>query len=197
MTVKEEITEHATRAFFANAWADWNDEYGSTNVSGKEIMDVMPNDIDPAAKKEAATTIEWMEEHNQAGIEEILEHAKRNPSRYADRPCDEEHFGHYLAMQAMGTGVGLESICDADAARIKVPCREFSYFNLDQDEYPVPGDKTLTFLYSYEDDKLQIDFYECDCGFHVGLDSTYSDQVGVIRMNCPSCKVEWQVEAYE
>lgn len=31
---------------------------------------------------------------------------------------------------------------------------------------------------------------ECDCGFHLGLDFTFIDQVSEIKTNCPSCKAE-------
>lgn len=31
---------------------------------------------------------------------------------------------------------------------------------------------------------------ECQCGFHIGLDSTYLDQVGEITLPCPACKID-------
>ena len=42
-----------------------------------------------------------------------------------------------------------------------------------------------------EDVKWQgeFDYFECTkCGFHLGLDSTYLQQVSDIKMNCPACK---------
>ena len=32
-----------------------------------------------------------------------------------------------------------------------------------------------------------LDVYECDCGFHIGLDATYLDQVKDIDIPCPNC----------
>lgn len=38
-------------------------------------------------------------------------------------------------------------------------------------------------------DKTELDPYECKkCGFHIGLDATYIDQVDEIEIDCPSCK---------
>lgn len=36
--------------------------------------------------------------------------------------------------------------------------------------------------------KCEILIIECNCGFHLGLDESYLDQVGHIKINCPSCK---------
>jgi len=35
--------------------------------------------------------------------------------------------------------------------------------------------------------KYELTVYECDCGFHLGLDGTYLDQVNEISISCPSC----------
>ena len=37
-------------------------------------------------------------------------------------------------------------------------------------------------------DTVSLEVYECKCGFHMGLDSTYIDQVGSIVIECPSCQ---------
>ena len=36
-------------------------------------------------------------------------------------------------------------------------------------------------------DKIQMEVYECDCGYHFGIDSTYLDQVGSINHVCLAC----------
>ena len=97
------------RAFFVSRWADENPE----EASGVELLDVAP-EADEEAEQDALNLIREMEAQYGASLEELFERAKNAPHRYADRPCDEEHFGHYAAMQAMGEGVGLESVCDAD-----------------------------------------------------------------------------------
>jgi len=33
----------------------------------------------------------------------------------------------------------------------------------------------------------ELDVIECDCGFHIGLDNTYIDQVNDIKIECPAC----------
>ena len=43
-------------------------------------------------------------------------------------------------------------------------------------------------LDSTETKKYTLEVYECDCGFHIGLDYTYLDQVGELRVECPCCK---------
>lgn len=42
-------------------------------------------------------------------------------------------------------------------------------------------------LNSVETDQFQLEVVECDCGFHIGLDATFLDQVGDISIICPSC----------
>jgi hypothetical protein len=42
-------------------------------------------------------------------------------------------------------------------------------------------------LNSIETDQVQLEVVECDCGFHLGLDATFLDQVGDFKINCPSC----------
>ena len=36
-------------------------------------------------------------------------------------------------------------------------------------------------------DQVHLEVYECLCGFHVGLDAAYIDQVENISINCPAC----------
>lgn len=43
---------------------------------------------------------------------------------------------------------------------------------------------------SVETDKVQLEVYECECGFHIGLDFTFIDQVEDISIECPSCKAK-------
>ena len=38
-------------------------------------------------------------------------------------------------------------------------------------------------------DKVELSVYECECGFHLGIDSTYLEQVEEIKINCPSCNI--------
>ena len=36
--------------------------------------------------------------------------------------------------------------------------------------------------------QFSIEVYECECGYHIGIDSTFLEQVGDIKTKCPSCK---------
>jgi len=36
-------------------------------------------------------------------------------------------------------------------------------------------------------EQYELDVIECECGFHIGLDITYMDQVEEIIVSCPSC----------
>lgn len=43
-------------------------------------------------------------------------------------------------------------------------------------------------LKSIETDEYSLEVFECSkCGFHIGLDASYLDQVGKLIIICPSC----------
>lgn len=44
-------------------------------------------------------------------------------------------------------------------------------------------------LKSVENEQVQLEVVECDCGYHMGIDATYLDQVGDFKTTCPSCGV--------
>jgi len=46
----------------------------------------------------------------------------------------------------------------------------------------------MKILNSIENEKVSLEVIECDCGYHMGIDSTYLDQVGDFVTTCPSCK---------
>lgn len=131
---RDDILYCMAKAFFASAWAQYEDEYGE-GTGGGEIMNIMPGEIDPEAHIAAKALAEQMEKQYEASLPELLEKAKANPYQYADRPCNPEMFGHYAAMQAMGHGVGLESVCDRSAFP-DLPYIEFGYYYLDPEKYP-------------------------------------------------------------
>jgi hypothetical protein len=45
--------------------------------------------------------------------------------------------------------------------------------------------KRLKPVFSIE---YELDVIQCDCGFHIGLDATFLDQVKEIQIECPSCE---------
>ncbi len=44
-------------------------------------------------------------------------------------------------------------------------------------------------LKSVENEQIQMEIIECDCGYHMGIDATFLDQVADFKTNCPSCGV--------
>lgn len=45
-------------------------------------------------------------------------------------------------------------------------------------------------LKSVESDEVELEVIECDCGYHMGIDATFLDQVGDFKTKCPSCNAE-------
>lgn len=140
---RSRIVRHMALAFFASAWADWTDNHGGGVGSGVEVMDAMPDEMDSAALDAAHKLADGMEASEGKSLEETfwaaVGLADTDDLGGGDRPCDEEHFGHYAAMQAMGHGVGLESV-GIDPNHFHVPDIEFSQYDLDPVKYPIPDD---------------------------------------------------------
>lgn len=44
-------------------------------------------------------------------------------------------------------------------------------------------------LKSIETDEVALEVVECDCGFHLGIDATFLDQVGEVSIVCPACGI--------
>lgn len=133
METSKIIELHMARAFFASAWADCIEENGgASRFSGREIMGMMPGEIDPAAIHAARILRFDMERTNGKPIATILAHAIE--AHDGDRPADAEHFGHYCAMQAMGHGVGLlDAFGQAVYESVRVPYVEFGSHSLERD----------------------------------------------------------------
>jgi|GEM_PF-6307461 len=50
---------------------------------------------------------------------------------------------------------------------------------------------------SVETNKSALEVYECPCGFHLGVDATYLEQVGGVYVKCPSCGRPHRVPAFD
>lgn len=124
------------RAFFASAWADAAEAAGES--IGGEILDAMPAYLDPAALEAARALYRKVEEANEPMNALFAACEASPPGEYADRALEPELFGHYLAMQAMGHGVGLESFGSAVRERVKVPHHEFSDLHLEFEYFKDP-----------------------------------------------------------
>lgn len=136
---KQIIIEGMARAFFACAWADACEEAGEEQMlSGAEIMHLMPSETDPAAIHAAQTLCMQIESAHPAvtgGIVDIYRACTLLDPEGADRALSPDLFGHYCAMQAMGTGVGLESFGHAVRDAIRVPYVEFGSHSLSRDYF--------------------------------------------------------------
>lgn len=123
--MRDQFILHASRAFFASAWADAIEESG-------EIMEQMPSEIDPAAIHAAETLLNDMLRAN--GVEAASTLLLMIGASEGDRPATMEYFAHYAAMQAMGHGVGLANAFGHDASeRVHVPYVEFGDYSLEKD----------------------------------------------------------------
>jgi hypothetical protein len=131
------IIEAMAKAFFASAWADLQedkdiDDETRVNLSGREIMDVMPDEIDPAAFHAAKTLAMDLQRMNRMSVMDLFHDAAVITN--GDRDLTLENFGHYLAMQAMGHGVGLaDAFGDEVCQAIKVPYIEFGSYSLERE----------------------------------------------------------------
>ena len=134
-SIKQSFIRHASRAFFASAWADQCEESAAGGIlRGREIMDIMPTGADPAAIRAAETLFMDMERLNSISISELMDIVETLGA--GDRENTIEHFGHYCAMQAMGHGVGLrDAFGSAVYELIKVPSVEFGTHSLAVDYF--------------------------------------------------------------
>jgi hypothetical protein len=146
-TINDTIRAAMAKAFFASAWADLQDEKDAddptrVHLSGKEIFDVMPSTIDPAAEHAARTLEMDLARANDfvrtpvflQSLFEIAQDTVAHKLNGGDRELTPESFGHYLAMQAMGHGVGLADAFGDDVYKaITVPYVEFGPHSLQND----------------------------------------------------------------
>lgn len=132
---KAEFLLHASRAFFASAWADMAEEENAIPwPPGAEIMEYMPEAIDPAARHAARTLLCDIERKNGKTIGELMALIEKDGD--GDRPNTVEMFGHYAAMQAMGHGVGIADAFGSDMhEKIKIPYVEFGSYSLQKDYF--------------------------------------------------------------
>lgn len=141
MKTFEQIKHGMELAFFASAYADLMEEQG--NPMRGEITDQLPDEVDPAAVHAAHTLIMGIldaitfEDSNTSDSHRLLTVYMHVSNVYDRKDADREltpcMFGHYCAMQAMGTGVGLESFGSAVRDSIKIPYVEFGSHSLEKD----------------------------------------------------------------
>lgn len=131
-------------AFFACAYADQADE-AEEPLRG-EIMNQLPSETDPAAEEAAHKLVmrliegfDWSDYQDLTDLQRFnlimmraSNAAASEENEHTYRAFSFELFGHYCAMQAMGTGVGLESFGSAVREAIPVPYLEFGSADLSE-----------------------------------------------------------------
>lgn len=145
MSVSDDIKAGMAKAFFASAYAEQYDEAAESrqempfNPSGCDWIDLASeHPIDPAAEHAATTLAMGLESANKMTLEALYEHVEglyERADNQGDRDLDPDLFGHYCAMQAMGTGVGLESFGDDVHDAVQVPYVEFGGYSLEKDYF--------------------------------------------------------------
>ncbi len=140
-SIAEQIKKGMALAFFACAYADQADECEQP-LTG-EIMDQLPDEIDPSAIHAAAQlTCDLLHKNampDLGAVYAVL--AEGANSEGADLELTPENFGHYCAMQAMGTGVGLERFGYDARERIDVPYVSFSSCSLQKDYFTMEAEQ--------------------------------------------------------
>lgn len=103
---RDEIREAVARAFWVTQWADAEEEVGNT-YPGEDLMDVAPRTPEEALR-EADKFLAELAENNGKTVEALLAAAAEADELDEDDLDGDyaEEFGHYMAMQAMGHGVG-------------------------------------------------------------------------------------------
>ena len=131
------IRDAMAKAFFASAYADQYDEAENPgfSASGCDWLDLMPDDMDPAALHAADTLVmDMLRANGGKNAESLLDFVREHSA--GDREATAEMFGHYLAMQAMGHGVGLgDAFGRVVYESVKVPYVEFSGGSLANDYF--------------------------------------------------------------
>lgn len=142
MNTFEQIKNGMALAFFACAYADLCEEKGEP-LSG-QIMDQLPQPTDPAAIRAAETLIMGMIDgvafepgldSDEKRMRALYMHAVNQTEGGTEGHLDlnPDLFGHYCAMQAMGTGVGLDSFGSAIYEAFIIPDIDFGSCNLEND----------------------------------------------------------------
>jgi hypothetical protein len=125
--LKQTILNGMAKAFFACAWAEQAEDTGnSSQLTGKEILDIMPAQMEPAAVRAANTLMMDMERANGKSIEAVFMSVRDK--------LEAGKFGHYAAMQAMGQGTGLVDY-DISKEDVIVPYVEFGQHSLEKDYF--------------------------------------------------------------
>jgi hypothetical protein len=131
---RKEIIVAMGRTFFVDAWASYGEENDHhTAGGGDDLMDAAPK-ADRGSLRHAAKAAKRIESANKQKLDALF-------APFEEAGASEEDFGHHLAMQYMGHGVGLSDL-SYDLTRdykmgeaIKVPYGESYYGDFGPEDY--------------------------------------------------------------
>lgn len=150
------IVRGAARALFMSAFADAHDEAQSVqnagdsspwtdrklaelgSMSGRDYADVLPARCDPNASAAALALVRDVLKANSAYADLSALYRGAISARIDGpglKPMTPENFGHYLAFQALGHGIGLEELGDGVRDLIRVPYIDWGMGHLFHDYF--------------------------------------------------------------
>lgn len=101
---REEIVRSMARAFFVTGWADHVENGHRVSFAGQELMDLAPP-TNAEAFEHAQDFARRVETANKLSLDHMFDRAAFETPGLFSKPPTKDDFGHYLAMEGMGSGV--------------------------------------------------------------------------------------------
>ena len=100
---RADIIRSMARTFWVCAWADYGDENLLPTAGGGEDLMLAAPDGDRGSLRHAAEAARKIEQATGSELQTLY-------APFGDADASEDDFGHYLAMEFMGHGVGLSDL---------------------------------------------------------------------------------------
>jgi len=138
---RKAFRDYVARTLFVQAWADWMDQYGpGCPGNGCELMNEAPET--PAYVYKSADELIALLQTKIAPLEEIFERARKTWTRKRPDSAFIDELAYSLTMSSLGHGVGWEDYNDHFEGCRGLVHFEFTYFDLDEETYPIPAEET-------------------------------------------------------
>ena len=126
------------RTLFVSAYADWKEEYDGGFPAGTKIDKVAPT-TPPYVAERALKLIAELEQENDCTLDDLYERALEADGIYGGHTVNlVEEWAHYLTMECLGHGVAWsDDHAEYEHQTVNV---EFSPFDLDNENFPIPED---------------------------------------------------------
>jgi hypothetical protein len=119
--------DYVARTLFVQAWADWVEQYGDHYAPGTDLMTAAPETPEYALFEEKI-----------APLEEIFERARKTWTGKRRESAFIDELAYSLTMSSLGHGVGWEDYNDHFEGCRGLVHFEFTYYDLDDENYPIP-----------------------------------------------------------